>query len=184
LSGSVALALARRNRDMNRTLQIAWVFVFALGLATGCRKCRTREFVAAEQPVKFENWRLYVNAFVDAANPSPTNHLYVINAMAETLPVCVYRGDTNEFLPSPYDASMNLLRLFRIEDTNVVELPLPPLRQGFSDQPNRLVQLFHGSGTAENHKAGRVADESHDRVSTRLACQRSQLSTEWMKNNL
>jgi hypothetical protein len=49
---------------MNRTLQIAWSCVFALILttATGCRQHRTREFVAVQRPVKFENWRLYVSA--------------------------------------------------------------------------------------------------------------------------
>ena len=60
---------------MNRTLQIACACVFALVLATGCRQYRTREFVAVQHPVKFENWRLYVNAHVDAANPCPNEPL-------------------------------------------------------------------------------------------------------------
>lgn len=130
---------------MNRTLQIAWACVFALVLATGCRRYRTREFVAVQRPMKFENWRLYVNVRVDAANPSPTNHFYAISAVAWTAPGDAIGGDTNEFLPTAYDASLDSLRLFRIEGTNVAELPLPPLHHGSSDQPNRLVQLVPGN---------------------------------------
>lgn len=40
-----------------------------------------------------------------------------------------------------YDASLDSLRLFRIEGTNAVELPLPPLGHGSTDHPNRLVRL-------------------------------------------
>ena len=147
MNGSVGLALVQRNREMNRSPKIAWLGVFALVLATGCRQYRTREFVAVQRPVKFEKWRLYVNVRVDAANPSPTNHFYVINAVAWTLPGDVHRGDTNAFLPTAYDASLDSLRLFRIEGAHVAELPLPPLRHGSADQPNRIVQLFHGNGT-------------------------------------
>ncbi len=139
---------------MNRTLEIARLWVFALVLGTGCRPYRTREFVAVQRPVKFENWRVYVNAFVDAANPSPTNHFYVINALAWTLPGDVSRGDTNAFLPSAYDASLDSLRLFRIEGTNAVELPLPALGHGSSDQSNRMVQLIHANGTGVEIPAG------------------------------
>ena len=32
--------------------------VLALVLATGCRQHRTKEFVAVQRPVEFENWRL------------------------------------------------------------------------------------------------------------------------------
>ncbi|MCX6923028.1 MAG: hypothetical protein NT154_07450 [Verrucomicrobia bacterium] len=130
---------------MNRTVLIGWVCVFGLGLAAGCRKHRTREFVAAEHPVKFENWRLYVNAFVDAANPSPTNHLYLISAVAWTAPGDSVGLDASQFRPTAYDASLDSLRLFRIEGTNAVELPLPPLVQGSADHPNRLVQLAPSS---------------------------------------
>jgi hypothetical protein len=96
--------------------------------------------------VKFEKWRLYVNVRVDAANPSPTNHFYSINAVAWTLPGDVLRGDTNAFLPTAYDASLDSLRLFCIEGTNAVELPLPPLGHRSADYPNRLVQLAPSSG--------------------------------------
>ena len=128
---------------MNRTLQVVWlcVFVLVLATATGCRRYRTREFVAVQHPVKFENWRLYVNAFVDAANPSPTNHFYLISAVAWTAPGDSVHGDASEFRPTIYDASLDSLRLFRVEGTNSVELPLPPLLHGSSDHPNRLVQL-------------------------------------------
>jgi hypothetical protein len=145
LNGSVALALARRNRDMNRTRQIARVCVFALDLATGCGKYRTREFVAAQQPVKFENWRLYVNAFVDAANPSPTNHLYLISAGAWTAPGDSVGLGASQFRPTAYDASLDSLRLFRIEGTNAAELPLPPLGHGSAHHPNRLVHSIKNS---------------------------------------
>jgi hypothetical protein len=133
---------------MNRTFPIAWSWVFALILATatGCRQYRMREFVAVQRPVKFENWRLYVNAFVDAANPSPTNHFYRISAMAWTLPGDAYFGDPNAFRPTAYDASLDSLRLFRVEGTNSVELPLPPLHHGSTDHPNRLMQLAPSNG--------------------------------------
>jgi hypothetical protein len=132
---------------MNRTLRIAWSCVFALILmtATGCRQHRTREFVAVQRPVKFENWRLYVNAFVDAANPSPTNHFYLISAVAWTAPRDDLRSDPSQFRPTTYDASLDSLRLFRLEGTNAVELLLPPLRHGSDDQPNRLVGLAPGN---------------------------------------
>jgi hypothetical protein len=130
---------------MNRTLEIAWLWMFALVLATGCRQYRTREFAAVQRPIKFENWRLYVNALVDAANPSPTNHLYMISAVAWTAPGDSIGGDPSAFRPTAYDASLDSLRLFRIEGTNAVELPLPPLHHGSSDQPDRLVQLVPGN---------------------------------------
>src|ERR1035437_7787178 len=130
---------------MNRTLHIAWSCVFALVLATGCRPSRKREFVAGQRPVKFENWRVYVNAFVDAANPSPTNHFYVISAVAWTLPGDSCGGGTNAFLPTTYDARWESLRLLGIEGTNAIELPLPPLRNGSSDHPNPLMQLGLGN---------------------------------------
>lgn len=130
---------------MNRTLPVVWLCVFVLVLATGCRRQRAREFVAVPHPVKFKNWRLYVNAFVDAANPSPTNHFYLISAVAWTAPGDWLGGDASEFRPTIYDASLDSLRLFRIDGPNAVELPLPPLRHGSTDQSNRLVQL--GPGT-------------------------------------
>ena len=131
---------------MNRTLQIALAGVFALVLATGCRQYRTREFVADPHPVKFENWRLYVNTHVDAANPAPTNHFYLISAVAWTAPRDYLRLDPSQFRPTTYDASLDSLRLFRIEGTNAVEQPLPPLHHGPADHPNRLVQLFADNG--------------------------------------
>jgi hypothetical protein len=130
---------------MNRTLQIAWACVFVLVLATGCRRHRTREFVAVPHPVKFENWRLYVNAFVDAANPSPTNHFYLISTVAWTAPGDSIGADPSEFRPTSYDASLDSLHLFRIDGTNAVELRLPPLDHGATDQPNRLVALAPGN---------------------------------------
>ena len=130
---------------MNRTLQIAWAVVFALVLATGCRSYRTREFVAVQQPVKFENWRIYVNAFVDVANPSPTNQFYTISAVAWTAPGDYVGADVSQFRPTTYDASLDSVRLFRIAGTNAVELPLPPLPHGSTDHSNRLVQLGRGN---------------------------------------
>ena len=56
-------------------------------------------------------------------------------------------------IPIPYRLSGWLLRaamslyFSRIEGTNVSDLPLPPLRHGSSDHPNRMVQLFHANGT-------------------------------------
>ena len=132
---------------MNRVFQIAWFCGFALVLATGCRPYRTREFAAVQQPMSFENWRIYVNAHVDAANPSPINHFYVISAVAWTAPGDSIGADPGQFRPTAYDATLDSLRLFRIEGTNESELQLPPFRHGPSDQPNRLVQLFHASGT-------------------------------------
>ncbi len=69
MNNSSGLALARRNRDMNRMLQIAWACVFVLGLRTGCRPYRTLEFVAVQHPVKFENWRIYVITLIHATQP-------------------------------------------------------------------------------------------------------------------
>lgn len=131
---------------MNRTLQIVWSCVFVLVLATGCRRYRTREFVAVQHPVKFENWRIYVSAHVDAANPSPTNHFYLICAVAWTAPGDSIGGNPSEFQPTAYDASLDSLQIFRITGTNAVELPLPPLLHGSADHPNRLVQLGPGRG--------------------------------------
>jgi hypothetical protein len=91
--------------------------------------------------VKSENWRIYVNALVDAANPSPTNHSYVVSALGWTVPNDSIGVGTNQFRPTAYDARLDSLRLFRIETTNVVELPLPSLHHGDSDHPNRLVNL-------------------------------------------
>ena len=54
---------------MNRILSMAWFGGFALVLATGCRPYRTRKFTAVHHPMKFVNWRIYVNALVDAAKP-------------------------------------------------------------------------------------------------------------------
>ena len=131
---------------MNRTFQIAWPFVFALVLATGCRPYRTREFTPVEKPVKFENWRIYVCALVDAANPSPTNHAYMISTVAWTAPGDSIGGRASEFRPTAYDASLDSLHLFRVEGTNSVELPLPPLHHGPTDHPNRLVQMAPSNG--------------------------------------
>ena len=131
---------------MNRTLQIALAGVLALVLATGCRRYRTRGFVAIPHPVKSENWRLYVNAHVDAANPAPTNHFYLISAVAWTARGDSVGGNPREFRPTTYDASLDSLRLFRIAGTNAVELLLPPLHHGSADHPNRLVQLFADNG--------------------------------------
>jgi hypothetical protein len=56
-------------------------------------------------------------------------------------------------IPIPYRLSGWLLRaamgfyFSRIEGTNVADLPLPPLRHGASDHPNRMVQLFYPNGT-------------------------------------
>jgi len=147
LNNSVDRALVRRSRDMNRTIGIAWPCVFALVLAAGCQPYRTREFTAVQYPMKFENWRIYVNAHVDVANPTPTNHFYVISAVAWTAPGDSIGADPSAFRPTAYDASLDSLRLFRIEGTNVVELPLPPLRHTPFDQPDRLVQLIHANGT-------------------------------------
>ena len=122
------------------------MFALILATATGCRQHRTREFVAVQRPVKFENWRLYVNAFVDAANPSPTNHFYLISTVAWTAPRDYLCLDSSQFRPTSYDASLDSLRLFRIEGTNAVELPLPPLGHGSVDHPSRLVQLVPSSG--------------------------------------
>jgi len=130
---------------MNRTFKIAWLSVFALVVATGCRLDRTREFVAVQRPLKFENWGIYVNARVEAANPSPTNHLFVISAVAWTAPGD-WIGPDVQFKSTTYDASLDSLRLFRIEGTNAAELPLPPLHHDSSDQPNRVVQLY-----SDNH---------------------------------
>ena len=127
--------------NMHRTLHIAWSCVFALVLATGCRQYRIREFVAVQRPVKFENWRIYVSVHVDAANPSPTNHFYVVSAVAWTAPGDAVGGDASEFRPTKYDASLDSLRLFRVDGTNAVEMLLPPLHRGSSDHSNRLVQL-------------------------------------------
>lgn len=131
---------------VNRTLHIAGSCVVALVLVTSCRQFRTREFVEAQGPAKFENWRLYVNALVDAANPSPTNHFCRISASAWTFPGDAYCGDPSAFRPTAYDASLDSLRLFRVEGTNSVELPLPPLHHGSSDQPSRLMQLAPSDG--------------------------------------
>ena len=84
---------------MNRILSMAWFGGFALVLAAGCRPYRTREFAAVQHPMKFENWRIYVNAHVDAANPSPTNHFYVVSAVAWTAPGDSIGGqDSNQHL--------------------------------------------------------------------------------------
>ena len=85
---------------MKGTFHIAWACVFVLVLATGCRRHRTREFVAVQHPVKFESWRLYVNAFVDAANPPPTNHLYLVSTVAWTAPGDSIGGRASEFRPT------------------------------------------------------------------------------------
>jgi hypothetical protein len=59
----------------------------------------------------------------------------------------------NASIPRPYRRSGWLLRapkglyLSRIEGTNVADLPLPSLRHGASDHPNRMVQLFYANGT-------------------------------------
>ena len=131
---------------MNRTLVIACSGIFALLLATGCRPYRTRAFEAVQRLVKFENWRLYVTALVDAANPSPTNHSYMISTVAWTAPGDSIGGRDCEFRPTAYDASLDSLRLFRVEGTNSIELPLSPLHHGSTDHPNRLVQLAPTNG--------------------------------------
>lgn len=154
MNNSVDMVLVRRNREMNRILPVAWSCGLALILAMGCRPYRTREFAAVQQPMKFENWRIYVNAHVDAANPPPTNQLYVVSAVAWTAPGDTIGGDPSAFRPTAYDVSLDSLRLFRIEGTNVVELPLPALGHGSSDQPNRLVQLIHANGTGVEIPAG------------------------------
>jgi hypothetical protein len=128
-------------RDMNRILQITFACVIALVLVSGCRRHRTREFVAVQKPVQFENWRLYVSVFVDAANPPLTNHFYLVSAMAWTAPGKSIGPDPNQFRPTAYDTSLDSLRLFRVAGTNSVELPLPPLNHGPTDHSNRLVQL-------------------------------------------
>ena len=140
------LTVSHHLHIMNRALPIAWSCVFMLFLATGCRQYRTREFVAVQRPVKFENWRLYVSARVDAANPSPTNHFYVLSTVAWTAPGDSIGGRASEFRPTAYDASLNSLRLFRVEGTNLIELPLPPLHHGSTDHPNRLVQMAPSNG--------------------------------------
>ena len=104
--------------------------------------------------MKFENWRLYVNAFVDTTNPSPTNHLYLISAVAWTAPGDSVGLDVSQFRPTAYDASLDSLRLFRLEGTNAFELPLPPLGHGSADHPNRLVQLAPSSGAGIEIPAG------------------------------
>jgi hypothetical protein len=119
---------------------VAWAM--ALLLAHGCRSYRTREFVATEYPAKLENWRIYVHARVVDANPAPTNHRYMVGALAWTLPGDSTRGNPNDFRPTAYDASLDSLRLFRMEGTNAIELPLPPLHHGPNNHPNRLVQLL------------------------------------------
>lgn len=126
---------------MNRTLQIACACVIALVLVTGCRRHRTREFVAVQKPVQFENWRLYVSVFVDAANPPPTNHFYLVSAVAWTAPGDSIGPDPGQFRSTAYGASLDSLRLFRVAGTNSIELPLPPLNHGPTDHSNRLVQL-------------------------------------------
>ncbi len=124
---------------------ITMTCVVALLLAVGCRHYHTREFVGVPRPVTFENWRLYVNVRVPVPDPSPTNHLYAISALAWTLPGDVHRGDPNDYRPTAYDASLDSLRLFRVEGTNAVELSLPPPRHGPKDHPNRLLQLAYGN---------------------------------------
>jgi len=119
--------------------------VVALIAATGCRPYRSRAFVADEQPVRFESWRIYVNIGVPGANPPATNELYNVSVVAWTLPGDVYRGDANEFRPTAYDANLKSLRLFRLDGTNIVELPLPLPSRGANDHPNRLVQRAYGS---------------------------------------
>ena len=131
---------------MNRTLVIACSGIFALLLATGCRPYRTRAFEAVQRLVTFENWRLYVTALVDAANPSPTNHSYMISTVAWTAPGDSIGGRDCEFRPTAYDASLDSLRLFRVEGTNSIELPLSPLHHGSTDHPNRLVQMAPSNG--------------------------------------
>jgi hypothetical protein len=125
---------------------IGGALVLALVLATSCRQHRTREFVAVQRPVEFENWRLYVNAQVDAANSGPTNHFFVISTVAWTAPGDAIGGPASEFRPTAYDASLDSLRLFCVEGTNEVEMQLPPLDLGSSDHPNRLVQLAPTNG--------------------------------------
>lgn len=122
------------------------LLLLALVFATGCRPYRTREFVAIPHPVKFENWRLYVNVHVDAVNPRPTNHSYVVSAVAWTARGDATRGQASEFRSTAYDVSLNSLRLFRLDGTHLIELPLPPLHHGFNDHPNRLVQLGPTNG--------------------------------------
>jgi hypothetical protein len=83
---------------MNRILPVACSCGLALILATGCRPYRTREFAAVQQTMKFENWRIYVNAHVDAANPHPTNQLYVVSAVAWTASGDTIGGGPSTFL--------------------------------------------------------------------------------------
>jgi hypothetical protein len=123
------------------------VFVCTILLGAGCGHYHASEFVAVHRPVKFENWRLYVNVSAPTADISGTNRWYEVSTVAWTLPGDMYCGDTNAFLPTAYDASLDSLLLLRIEGTNVADLPLPPLRHGSSEQPNRMVQLFHADGT-------------------------------------
>lgn len=120
--------------------------MLALVLATGCYSYRTREFVALQHPVKFENWRIYVNAFVNAANPSPTNQFYTIGAVAWTAPGDWIGPGVSQFRSTTYDASLDSVRLFSIAGTNAVELPLPAFLHSSTDHPNRMVQLCLGNG--------------------------------------
>lgn len=89
ISGAL-FAEGRRSPRVARLSAVAVPFFdIPVVLATGCRQYRTREFAAVQRPMKFENWRIYVNAHADAANPHPTNQLYVVSAVAWTAP-----GDT------------------------------------------------------------------------------------------
>ena len=121
--------------------------VCASVFATGCTRYKVREFAAVTGPVTFENWRIYVFAQVDAANPAPTNQSYQIKALAWTAKGDYITANTNDFRPTAYDASLDSLRLFQVEGTNSVELPLPPFLHGPDDRPSRLVQIFHPHGT-------------------------------------
>jgi hypothetical protein len=91
---------------------------------------------------------------VDAANPPLSNQLYVVNAVAWTAPGDSVGAGPGVFRPTAYDASLDSLRLFRIEGTNAVELSLPPLRHAPFDQPNCMVQLYHANGTGVEIPAG------------------------------
>ena len=94
-----------------------------------------------------QNWRLYVGVSAPTADLSGTNRWYEVGAVAWTLPGDFIGVNTNAFRPTAYDASLDALRLFTVQGTNEVELPLPTLTHGASDVSDRVVRLVHGNDT-------------------------------------
>lgn len=72
---------------------------------------------------------------------APHEPLVLVRTVAWTASGDSVGGDASQFRPTAYAASLDSLRLFCIEGTSVVELPLPLLHRGASDHPNRLVSL-------------------------------------------